>query len=240
MKNETVVLIVDNQDTFDYMAPIVREELRAARVLHRDCFADAMELIDSDLMIDFIFCDWELTGAEFILAVRRDPETHHTPLVVLSEADTNDIIAAAIRSGASEVLSKPFLGSALRHKIQRVARHEERRYLKRLRTDGTVGLTTVVAGAPLDLETLDISSAGCRARGPVGLCRQLCIYDALPLTLVHRKREIAVEGTLIRIEYDPEGPELGTTVTLAFHFGGLEGEALEEVREILDALRDDD
>ena len=57
MRREPVVLIVDTAEIFHEMAPVLERELVTTQVLHCDNRSDAMKMVESDTVIDFIFSD---------------------------------------------------------------------------------------------------------------------------------------------------------------------------------------
>lgn len=244
MTYEAVVLVLDDKEMFDYMAPVIREELHTHELIHCDNLGDAMGWIRSDRMIDFLFCDWEMAGAEFIRAVRHDPETHHSPLIVSMESDRDEVIGAAMRLGASDVLIKPFMERGLANKIQRVMHNRERRLRKRIHTEAAHGRisATLVNGESIELEPIDISIMGARARGSVALCGTFCIYQEVVLKVCADEFCLQLPASLIRTEHDPSGNGSddtgpGKSVVLAFRFDDMDETALGQLRELLETLR---
>ena len=73
--------------------------------------------------IEFIVSDWNMpnmTGLEFLKAVRADPRFKHLPfLMVTAEAEKENIIEA-VKSGVSNYIVKPFTGDTLREKLSKV------------------------------------------------------------------------------------------------------------------------
>jgi CheY-like chemotaxis protein len=65
---------------------------------------------------DMIVCDIlmpKLDGYGVLKALRADPATQHIPLVFISAAPSEDILAATIKLGASDYLVKPFRAADL-------------------------------------------------------------------------------------------------------------------------------
>ncbi len=235
-KSKPVVMVVDSREIFDAVAATLDQEFDPGRLIHCATLEAAMEIIDSATAVDFILSDWKIAGAYFLEAVRRDPETRHTPVVVLSENDTDQIIAGAMRAGASDFLAKPFLTRALVDRVRRVTRFRERRNRSRVRlpAGATVALL-LPAGGDMSLELFDMSINGCSARGPVDLCGKLRIYEHAALRLKYAQWSIGLRGQLIRMEHDPEAAHPGGTILIAFSFG----EPKSKVRQDLEGLLDD-
>ncbi|GAB6041337.1 response regulator [Endothiovibrio diazotrophicus] len=245
MSHEAVVLVVDDQEMFDYMAPVIREELETRELIHCDNLADAMGWIRSDRMIDFLFCDWELAGPDFIRAVRHDPETHHSPLIVLLDSDRDELIGAAMRLGASDVITKPFMERGLANRIQRVVHNRERHLRKRIHvaTGSNDGLTaTLPGGEPIVLDPIDLSIMGARARGDLSTCGALCVYTEVMLRVCADEFCLELPGHVIRNEHDPSGrgdgeSGPGKTIIIAFRFDEMDEPTLAQLRELLETLR---
>lgn len=238
MKHAAVVLVVDNQDVYDHMAPIIAEEMNTTHVLHRSSEEGALDLIRTHQPLDMVFCDWETAGASFIAALRHDPETHFTPLVVMSDSDRDDIIADAMRAGATDHLAKPFLPKGLVAKIRRVTKNQERRRQRRVRPVGEYRIeASFSAGVAVDLELINISIGGCQTRAPGSLCRAICVYDEVQLTVTHEADTFTCNASVLRLAKDPQAAAPGASLLVTLEFGDL-GENSERLVELLDDLRE--
>lgn len=238
MKHETVVLVVDSQEVFEHMAPIIAEELKTTHILHRDSEEGALEVLRSHQPLDMIFADWEVAGPYFIAAVRNDPETHFTPLIVMSSTDRDDVIADAMRAGASDHMAKPFLPKGLVARIRRITKNQERRRQRRVRPQDAYKVTATIDGlAPLDLAMVDIALGGCQTRAPLSLCRDVCIYQEAELAISHADEVITLAGRVMRMAKDPTSPDPGNTILLAFEFTGVD-DSRDELSDLLDHLRE--
>ena len=245
MAHEPVVLVLEDREMFDYMAPVIRGELHTHELIHCDNLGDAMGWIRSDRMIDFLFCDWEMAGADFIRAVRHDPETHHSPLIVTLDSDREELTGAVLRLGASEVITKPFMERGLANRIQEVMQERARHLRKRLHADAGVEERLVVTpegGKAMELDPIDLSIIGARARGPLEVCGTLCVYKRVTLSLSADEFSLELPGHVIRNEHDPSGrgddeSGPGKTVIIAFRFDELAEARLEQLRELLETLR---
>ena len=245
MAHEPVVLVLEDKEMFDYMAPVIRGELHTHELIHCDNLGDAMGWIRSDRMIDFLFCDWEMAGADFIRAVRHDPETHHSPLIVTLDSDREELTGAVLRLGASEVITKPFMERGLANRIQEVMQERERHLRKRLHTipGAGEGVTLIPEGGEaLTLEPIDLSIIGARVRAPVELCGTLCVYTRVMFKVCADEFCVELPGHVIRNEHDPSGrgdeqSGHGKTVIIALRFDELDEKSLDQLRELLETLR---
>lgn len=59
-----------------------------------------------------------LSGPEVLTALKDDPKTSRIPVVMLSARKGEDDVVAAIKSGASEYLTKPFIPQELLVRIE--------------------------------------------------------------------------------------------------------------------------
>lgn len=237
MKGEDLVVVVESREMFEFMAPIIERELSTHRIVHHDDPREAFAFLHDHAgpPVDLIFADWDLVGPEFIQAVRREHDTRYTPLIVLSDSDADEVVAAAMRAGASDHLFKPFLDKGLVHKIQRVTRSRELRRLHRIHPATNLQVDVARQGAaPCRLAVEDISIGGCRLRAPLPLSRDMAIYDTASLEIPAEAGPIRIEGRLIRIAEDPDNaPE---SVFVTYGFGDLAG-VREALGDLLESLR---
>ncbi len=240
MLHETVVLVLDDKEMFEFMAPVIRQELHTQLLIHCDNFDAAMRWINSDRAIDFIFCNWDLGGAEFVRAVRGDAETHHSPLIVITDSDRDDFIAAAMRLGASDILTRPFIEKALANKIHRVLHNRERRLRQRFHVEASGGTMRVLidetGSQGHELIPIDISINGARARAPLTICEHLRIYHSVHLKVCAENFCLELPSSVVRIEHDPSGPAPGEMVIYAFRFHDIEDSQLDQLRDLLETL----
>lgn len=70
---------------------------------------------------DLIISDWmmpELTGIEFLRAVRTDRKLQAIPFLMLTAENERDMVARAIEEGVSDYIIKPFTADVLETKIK--------------------------------------------------------------------------------------------------------------------------
>ena len=245
MSHEAVVLVLDDNEMFDYMAPVIRQELHTHELIHCDNLGDAMGWIRSDRMIDFLICDWDMAGPDFVRAVRHDPETHHSPVIVTLASDRDELIGAAMRVGASDVITKPFMERGLASRIQRVVHNRERHLRKRIHVaaGSQDGLTaTLPDGESIVLDPIDLSIMGARARGSLDACGVLCVYQEVTLKVCADEFCLDLPAHVIRNEHDPSGrgddeSGPGKTIIIAFRFDAMDEPTLNQLRELLETLR---
>ncbi len=235
MKHEPIVLIVDSKEIFDAMKSPLSRELGTHRLIHCDNLQAAMEIIQSDTRLDLIFADWELAGPGFIDAVRKDPENRYTPLIITSNKDTDTVIAMAMRQGATDHISKPFLEKGLLHVVRRVTHQQERRRHRRLHPDHDYLVDIERPGAPnLQLRLMDFSLECVQTQGRKTLCRDIGIGDSCILHLHIDRYRIALDARLVRVEEDPNPEAPDDALLLTFRLTEDHEQRTRKLAELLD------
>lgn len=117
------ILVVDD---FPTMRRIVKTLLRQngyTNFVEAEHGAEAYDILKKTPDIEFIVSDWNMpnmTGIEFLKAVRADPKFKHLPfLMVTAEAEKENIIEA-VKSGVSNYVVKPFTGQTLQEKLAKI------------------------------------------------------------------------------------------------------------------------
>ncbi|MCW8983158.1 MAG: response regulator, partial [Gammaproteobacteria bacterium] len=203
MRHEPVILIADSKEIFDEMMPVISKQLGTSHVIHVDSLDSAKSLIDAEIRFDIIFVDWQLVGAKFVDAIRNDKKNGCTPLVVMSDLDTDVVIATATRHGANGFLAKPFLMKGLLRKIEQVMAKQERRRNKRLCPDKTINIsfdserTGTIEGALIDF-SLDY----CHIRLDYSEREKMIIGDNAMVRLYIDSFKLDLESQLVRVEQD--------------------------------------
>jgi two-component system chemotaxis response regulator CheY len=62
----------------------------------------------------------EMTGYDFLRACKEDPKFQHIPFVMVSAESETEAIVEALKSGASDFLSKPISRDNLSRKIEKI------------------------------------------------------------------------------------------------------------------------
>ena len=109
---------------------------------------------------DFILSDWEmpyLSGYELLLWLRKQPEFHDTPFMMVAAGDQNKILKAA-EAGATAFITKPYTVEALVRKVAEVVDKLNRRKFERVTVDGTADMH--YEGRVLNGNIIDISRGG--------------------------------------------------------------------------------
>lgn len=237
MKSQPVTLLVDNQETLDYMQPMLEEILDQPRLIHCASRDEAMRYIDSHEYADVILADWELTGYKFIDRVRRDIENHNTPIIIMSEDTTiKKIVLKEIDREATFFLTKPFLEKGLKKKFNKVLNSIERRRKNRVHPASPVALEVEFgSGQVYTLALVDISIDGCLFRIPLETSRELSVYQPADVRLAIDEFDIKVNGEVYRLGHDRARPDTKDTVLAMIKLSqpDRQSRALEELMDEL-------
>ena len=117
------ILVVDD---FPTMRRIVKTLLRQngyTNFVEAEDGVQGFKMLEEIKDIEFIVSDWNMpnmTGLEFLKAVRADARFKHLPfLMVTAEAEKENIIEA-VKNGVSNYVVKPFTGATLQEKLSKV------------------------------------------------------------------------------------------------------------------------
>ena len=113
-------LIVDDSST---MRRIIINTLN--KLGYKECHeaANGREGVESlaSTPVDMIITDWnmpEMSGIEFVRAVRSNDAIKHLPVLMVTTNAAEDDIVEAQRAGVNNYLVKPFTPDTIREKIQ--------------------------------------------------------------------------------------------------------------------------
>lgn len=117
------ILVVDDFPTMRRIVKTLMRQNGYSDFLEAEDGAQGYEMLKKNPQIEFIVSDWNMpnmTGIEFLKAVRADPKFKHLPfLMVTAEAEKENIIEA-VKSGVSNYVVKPFTGQTLAEKLAKI------------------------------------------------------------------------------------------------------------------------
>ena len=117
------ILVVDDFPTMRRIVKTLFRQNGFQNFVEAEDGAQAYETLKKTPGIEFIVSDWNMpnmTGIEFLKAVRSDPKFKHLPfLMVTAEAEKENIIEA-VKSGVSNYVVKPFTGQTLAEKLAKI------------------------------------------------------------------------------------------------------------------------
>jgi two-component system, chemotaxis family, chemotaxis protein CheY len=117
------ILVVDDFPTMRRIVKTLMRQNGYTNFVEAEDGQLGFKMLESMPDIEFVISDWNMpnmTGLEFLKAVRADARFKHLPfLMVTAEAEKENIIEA-VKSGVSNYIVKPFTGATLAEKIAKV------------------------------------------------------------------------------------------------------------------------
>jgi len=117
---QEIAIVEDEEETATMLAEMMRFSGYAVQVYHGAQTAlAAFQRHRPDLVIlDIMMPD--ISGLEVLRYIRRDPNLHTLPVVILSAKSTPDAIEEGLQAGANRYLTKPVTFSELRKTVEEV------------------------------------------------------------------------------------------------------------------------
>ncbi len=237
MKKNPVVLIVDDQEVFDLIHPLLKKALNTTNLIHCNTHEDAMNYVASDQQADMIFADWALTRHIFIDGVRSDLENHNTPVVIMSEdSKIKNIALNELESKSTFFLAKPFLKKGFLKKLNKVLDVMEHRRKQRLHPEKNYQLSIEFDdNQTVSLQLVDISIDGCLLRAHIDDSRRFNIYQQTTVQFKIDEFNLPLSGEVYRIGHDRPIPEARDTVLIMIKFGESKTQ-YSALQEVIDEL----
>jgi two-component system chemotaxis response regulator CheY len=117
------ILVVDDFPTMRRIVKTLFRQNGFTNFIEAEDGAQGYDTLKKNPDVEFIVSDWNMpnmTGIEFLKAVRADPKFKHLPfLMVTAEAEKENIIEA-VKSGVSNYVVKPFTGQTLAEKLAKI------------------------------------------------------------------------------------------------------------------------
>lgn len=117
MRSLRILFVEDDHDLSDALVSSLRS--RGHFVLTADSGNKALQLLDCN-RVDVVVCDWMMSdgdGIELMAKVRGAVDIRETPMVLVSGAVEQELLAFAQQLGADSILQKPYSVDALCGKI---------------------------------------------------------------------------------------------------------------------------
>jgi len=122
-KPDMKILVVDDFPTMRRIVKTLFRQNGFSDFMEAEDGREGYEILKKNPQIEFIVSDWNMpnmTGIEFLKAVRADPNFKHLPfLMITAEAEKENIIEA-VKSGVSNYVVKPFTGQTLAEKLAKI------------------------------------------------------------------------------------------------------------------------
>ena len=117
------ILVVDDFVTMRRITKTLMKQLGYSNMIEAEDGKQALDILQKDSAIEFVISDWNMpnmTGLELLQAVRADEKLKKLPfLMVTAEAEQENIMAA-VKSGVSNYVIKPFTALTLQDKLAKV------------------------------------------------------------------------------------------------------------------------
>lgn len=118
------ILVVDDSST---MRRIIINTLN--KLGYKECHeaANGREGVErlATIQVDMVITDWnmpEMSGIEFIRAVRGNEATKHLPVLMVTTNAAQDDIVQALHAGVNNYVVKPFTPDTIKDKIEAALR----------------------------------------------------------------------------------------------------------------------
>lgn len=239
MRHQTNVLVVDSQELYKVVTPVIQEELHPKQIMHCETAAEAIKAINGEIKFDMILAFWPITGASFINAVRNSTINHNCPIIITAEDDNDEFLGKVIRSGATDLLVKPFLMKGLVAKIQHINQGIERRRHHRVVLPTRLMVSAEISDRTegdrqAQLEMVNISADGCQVKAPTSCNTR--VYDKAKLEFSFQGSDFELNSHLLRLEADPQTPHGGAFMYATFLFHDMSEEVRDSLNQMLDEL----
>jgi two-component system chemotaxis response regulator CheY len=247
LKNKTVLVVEDNATVRRFTASVLKNQLNCTNVIQSSSANEALETIKSLKLrrgaLHLILSDWEMpgmSGDEFLLAVRENPETAETPFIMVTARNDRDSIIMAAQAGVSEYIIKPFTAAALLQKINRAFDLQERRAMARFKTaTGDKAELIFSETAHYNAAVVNISQTGVLLRSPLFRHAPVCVHDIVKIALhLASGVDIQVNAEIVRMETDKDNLANKNLMLAGFQFQDIDEASAEKLRISINNLPD--
>jgi two-component system, chemotaxis family, chemotaxis protein CheY len=127
MTENPKILIVDDFETVRLFLRNALNQIGLENIEEAGDGKEALQVIEDfrkrSENFDIVFCDWnmpEMTGIELLNHVRRTAHLKDLPFVMVTAESETVSIETALKSGATDYITKPFTVDGLRDKIESI------------------------------------------------------------------------------------------------------------------------
>ena len=117
------VLVADDSQTMRKIVVQMLRQIGYADIREAEDGQQALELLQSEGDFGLLLTDWNmprLSGLDLTLAVRADARLARLPILMVTTRTQKRDIVAAMKAGADNYVTKPFLLPTLEERIRRV------------------------------------------------------------------------------------------------------------------------
>lgn len=120
MNNTIRILVVDDLSSMRRLVVKFLSDLGYSHLREVNNGNEAFVLLQQQAF-DLVVTDWNmpgLSGLELLQLIRKDPDLQHIPVLLITAEARKENVLAAVRSGASGYVVKPFNMATLGAKIE--------------------------------------------------------------------------------------------------------------------------
>lgn len=117
------ILVVDDFPTMRRIVKTLMRQNGYMNFVEAEDGQQGLKMLESTPDIEFVVSDWNMpnmTGLEFLKAVRADARFKHLPFLMVTAESEKDQIIDAMKNGVSSYIVKPFTGAALQEKLAKI------------------------------------------------------------------------------------------------------------------------
>jgi two-component system chemotaxis response regulator CheY len=117
------ILIVDDFPTMRRFVKTLMRQNGYTNFVEAENGAQGLKALEANPDIEFIVSDWnmpQMSGLEFLKAVRSDQKFSQLPFLMVTAETEKDQIIEAVRNGVSSYIVKPFTGATLQEKLTKI------------------------------------------------------------------------------------------------------------------------
>lgn len=117
------ILVVDDFPTMRRIVKTLMRQNGYNNFVEAEDGVQGLKVLESNPDIEFVVSDWNMpnmSGLEFLKAVRSDSRFAHLPFLMVTAESEKDNIIEAVKNGVSSYIVKPFTGAALQEKLTKI------------------------------------------------------------------------------------------------------------------------
>jgi CheY-like chemotaxis protein len=231
---EASVLVVDREEQHDFIVPLIAQTLQTTQIHLFDSIDPAIDFLNQKQRIDIGFCGWDIGGKYLLSEIQKSTHLQHIPIVIMSENESDAVLAEAVRNKARDVLPKPFSESDFEKCVQQIMIPLERRQTFRVTPPQTMTvMITLQSGESLPLQMESLSVNGCQLRVPFELRHKMTVYDDVAVEINEGAVAIQVDAVLFRISQASHYQTIAHDLLLTLRFKQLSQDDEHELENIL-------
>ena len=120
-KQATILVVEDNRDLNNYICSCLADRYNVVGVTNgEDALAKAVYLLPNLIITDLMMP--KMNGIELIRRLKKDMNTSHIPIIMVTAKTGTDDIKEGYAAGADEYITKPFDASILKIRVDNLSK----------------------------------------------------------------------------------------------------------------------